>query len=128
MCTFSEESCKFLQLLFTNLQLWNTFHSPSLVQTAVKQTLKDLGTEYLDLYLIHWPMGYKEGNGLFPQDENGKFLYSDVDYVDTWKAMEELVRLGLVRSIGVSNFSKAQIERILAIATIPPAVNQVCTQ
>jgi aldehyde reductase len=111
--------------LFLTSKPWNTFHKPELVLPSLKQTLKDLGVEYLDLYLIHWPMGYKEGDVLFPQDENGKTLYSDADYVDTWKAMEELVGLGLVKSIGLSNFNKAQIERILAVATIPPAVNQV---
>lgn len=60
-----------------------------------------------------------------PKDDNDKFIYSEVDYVETWSAMEELVKLGLVRSIGVSNFSKPQIERILASGTIVPAMNQV---
>ena len=86
----------------------------------------DLGVDYLDLYLMHFPMGFKEGDVLFPADDTGKILYSDVDYVDTWKAMEDLVRLGLTKSIGVSNFNKVQIERVLAIADIPPAMNQVC--
>jgi len=111
--------------LFITSKLWNTFHKPELVVPSIKQTLKDLGTDYLDLYLIHWPMAYKEGDTLFPQDENGKTVYSDADYVDTWKGMEECVKLGLTKSIGLSNFNKAQIERILAVATIPPAVNQV---
>jgi hypothetical protein len=60
-----------------------------------------------------------------PKDENDKLIPSDVDYVDTWKAMEECVRLGLTKSIGLSNFNSEQIQRVLDIATIRPVVNQV---
>lgn len=77
------------------------------------------------MYLIHWPMGYKEGGDLFPKDANDKVLFSDVDYVDTWKEMEKLVDDGLVKSIGISNFNKRQTERVLAIARIQPATNQI---
>jgi len=111
--------------LFITSKLWNSFHSPKLVVPAIKKTLELLGVDYLDLYLIHWPMGYKEGGGLFESDSNGKQLYSDVDYVDTWKQMEECVKQGLTKSIGISNFNKKQIERVLAVATIKPVMNQV---
>jgi len=111
--------------LFITSKLWNSFHSPNLVVPAIKKTLELLGVDYLDLYLIHWPMGYKEGGGLFESDSNGKQLYSDVDYVDTWKQMEECVKQGLTKSIGISNFNKKQIERVLAVATIKPVMNQV---
>lgn len=67
----------------------------------------------------------QEGGDLFPE-KDGKTLYSDVDYVDTWKEMEKLVQQGLTKSIGVSNFNSQQLERILAIATIKPVTNQVC--
>lgn len=111
--------------IFVVSKLWNTFHSPTLVRGACEATLKKLGLEYVDLYLIHWPMGYKEGGDLFPKDATGKVLYSDVDYVDTWREMEKLVKDGLCKSIGVSNFNKRQIERILKDCQIPPAMNQV---
>ncbi|XP_059045296.1 aldo-keto reductase family 1 member B1-like [Achroia grisella] len=111
--------------LFVTSKLWNTFHSPDWVETAVKLSLSDLGLEYLDLYLIHWPMAYKEGYDLTPVDENGKTIFSDVDYVDTWKSMEKLVEKGLVKSIGVSNFSPKQIDRVLKVAKIKPVTNQV---
>ncbi|XP_017484484.1 PREDICTED: aldose reductase-like isoform X2 [Rhagoletis zephyria] len=111
--------------LFITSKLWNTFHSPALVRGALETTLKNLRLDYLDLYLIHWPMGYKEGGPLFPNDDLGKIAYSDVDYVDTWKEMEKLVEAGLVKSIGVSNFNKRQIERVLEVAAIPPVTNQI---
>lgn len=72
------------------------------------------------------PVAFREGDTLFPMDETtGKFFCSDVDYVETYKAMEELVRKGLTKSIGVSNFSKMQIERVLQACSIPPVTNQV---
>jgi len=111
--------------VFITSKLWNTFHRPDLVEGALKETLSNLGLAYLDLYLIHWPMAYKEGGTLFPQDEQGKIQFSDVDYVDTWKAMEECVKKGLTKSIGLSNFNKRQIERILKKCTVKPVNLQV---
>ncbi|XP_075989267.1 aldo-keto reductase 1B-like isoform X2 [Anticarsia gemmatalis] len=111
--------------LFITSKLWNTFHRPDLVRGALQQTLDNLNLKYLDLYLIHWPQAYKEDGPLFPADEAGKILYSEVDYVDTWKAMEPLVGEGLVKSIGISNFNSKQIARLLETATIKPVTNQV---
>uniref|UniRef100_A0A1B0FES4 NADP-dependent oxidoreductase domain-containing protein n=1 Tax=Glossina morsitans morsitans TaxID=37546 RepID=A0A1B0FES4_GLOMM len=111
--------------LFVTSKLWNTFHRPDLVRGACETTLKNLKLDYIDMYLIHWPMGFKEGAELFPADENGKTIFSDVDYIDTWKEMENLVKAGLVKSIGLSNFNKRQIERVLSVAAITPATNQV---
>jgi len=112
--------------VFVTSKLWNTFHSKELVAPALQVTLKNLKLDYLDMYLIHWPMGFKEGTGeLFPKDADGKLLCSDVDYVDTWAGLEEVKKLGLVRSIGLSNFSKPQIERVLQAGTVVPANNQI---
>lgn len=111
--------------LFVTSKVWNTFHSKERVLKNFEQTIKDLQLDYLDLYLIHWPMGYKEGDDLFPKDDKDNVLFSDVDYTETWQALESLVEAGKVKSIGVSNFNQQQIERILAIAKIPPSVNQV---
>lgn len=106
-------------------KLWNTFHRPDLVRSGVLQSLKNLNTPYLDLYLVHWPTAHKEDQGMFPVDEQGNILFSNVDFVETWKAMEKLVDDGYVKSIGVSNFSKKQIDRLLESARIKPVVNQV---
>lgn len=130
--------------------MWNTFHSSAKVEECVRLSLKNLQLEYLDLCLIHWPLGYKvsqrtllkflflksamhsgllfrnkEDGELFPKDADGKFLYSDVDYLDTWKGLEHVVNLGLVKSIGLSNFNSQQVKRILENGTIKPVMNQV---
>ncbi|KAG7298398.1 Aldose reductase [Plutella xylostella] len=111
--------------LFITSKLWCTFHRPDLVEGALRTTLADLGVPYLDLYLIHWPQAYKEESDLFPTDSSGKVQYSSSDYVDTWRALERLVEGGLVRSIGVSNFNKRQLDRVMAAAKIKPAVMQI---
>ncbi|XP_021916996.1 1,5-anhydro-D-fructose reductase-like isoform X3 [Zootermopsis nevadensis] len=111
--------------IFLTSKLWNTKHKRELVVDACKKTLSDLGLEYLDLYLIHWPLAFKDSAELWPKDSNGKLLLANDDYVETWKGMEECVKLGLTKSIGISNFNTQQIKRVLDVATIKPAVNQI---
>jgi diketogulonate reductase-like aldo/keto reductase len=64
----------------------------------------------------------------FPKDDEGKFIFSDVDYLETWKGLEHCAKLGLTKSIGMSNFNSLQLKRILENATIKPVVNQVRCQ
>jgi len=111
--------------LFITSKLWNTFHSPNLVEPAIKQTLADFGLEYIDLYLIHWPHGFKEGGDLFPKNPDDTPALSDVDYLDTWKAMEDVLSKGLTKNIGVSNFNSEQITRLLENSKVKPVTNQV---
>ncbi|XP_074594809.1 aldo-keto reductase family 1 member B1-like [Brevipalpus obovatus] len=111
--------------VFITSKVWNTYHSRNLVMEACKVTLKNLGLDYLDLYLIHWPMGYKEGGEEFPRGPDGKSIYSDVDFLDTWKGMEDCHKAGLVKSIGVSNFNSEQLQRVLDNSSIKPVMNQV---
>ncbi|XP_041968786.1 aldo-keto reductase family 1 member B1-like isoform X2 [Aricia agestis] len=111
--------------LFITSKLWCTYHRPDLVAGALRTTLHNLGLQYLDLYLIHWPQAFKEEAEEFPVDENKKVIPSSVDYVDTWRAMEALVEAGLTRSIGLSNFNRRQTDRVLGAARIKPAVMQI---
>lgn len=111
--------------MFVTSKLWNSFHRPDLVRVGLEKTLKDLKLSYVDLYLIHWPFAYKEEGELFPNDSNGKIAFSSVDYLDTWRELEKLVDAGLTKSIGLSNFNKAQTQRVLDAARIKPVVNQI---
>ncbi|KAJ9598320.1 hypothetical protein L9F63_010998 [Diploptera punctata] len=111
--------------LFITSKLWNNYHRPDLVIQMCKKSVSDLGLDYLDLYLIHWPFAVKEGDDFNPVDEEGYIIPSDVDYLDTWKAMEECVEKRLARSIGVSNFNSEQVQRVLDHCTIKPVVNQI---
>ncbi|XP_018326602.2 aldose reductase [Agrilus planipennis] len=111
--------------LFIVSKLWSTFHNPKAVEPALKESLTALGLDYLDLYLMHNPLDFKPGDNVFPVDENGHVIPEGVDYVDTWKAMEKVYKKGLVKSIGISNFNKRQIERLLQLTTVVPVTNQV---
>lgn len=106
--------------------MWNTDHHPDNVRAALLKTLENLNTPYLDLYLIHFPVAFKhDKDSLFPTDKDGNLIFTNDDYVDTWREMERAVDDGLVRSIGISNFNQEQTERVLKISRITPAVNQI---
>lgn len=105
--------------------MWNCFHDPKEVRAACEYTLKQLQLSYLDLYLIHWPIGYQKSTELFPKDENGKPLHSNFDLLDTWREMEKLVDDGLTKSIGISNFNIREVNYIYDNARIKPVTNQI---
>ncbi|WP_349878799.1 aldo/keto reductase [Micromonospora sp. HUAS YX12] len=95
--------------VFVTSKLNNGFHRPDDARKAFEQSLRELKFDYLDLFLIHWPLPTRY----------------DGDFVSTWKVLEDLQREGTVRSIGVSNFQVAHLERLSAEADVVPAVNQV---
>ncbi|KAK9295929.1 hypothetical protein QLX08_009899 [Tetragonisca angustula] len=111
--------------IFVTSKLWNTYHRPDLVEAGLKKTLNNFKLEYLDLYLMHSPMGFQPGDSPFPKDADGNFIDDGTDYIDTYRAMEDLVKKGLVKNIGISNFNSQQIERLLSNCTIKPVTNQI---
>ncbi|XP_066248969.1 aldo-keto reductase family 1 member B1-like [Euwallacea similis] len=112
--------------LFITTKLWNTFHEKDQVVPALKESLKNLGLDYIDLYLIHWPVASQSVKG--PIDINLPFkntVIVDHDFCETWAGMEQCVDLNLTKSIGLSNFNSKQILKILEKARIKPVMNQV---
>jgi len=118
--------------LFVTSKLWNTFHHPEHVRAAFDRTKNDLGLSYLDLYLVHFPISlkYVEFSERYPP--GWKYAESDegcswdpVPIYKTWNEMESLVNEGLVKDIGVSNFSGSLMMDLLGSCNIPPAVNQI---
>ena len=98
--------------LFVTTKLWNSDHGYENAKKAIDKSLENLGLDYLDLYLIHWP-------NPVAMRENWAELNAE-----SWRAMEEAVKAGKIRSIGISNFRKHHIDELLKTAEIKPAVNQ----
>ncbi|VDL59711.1 unnamed protein product [Hymenolepis diminuta] len=112
--------------IFVTSKLWCDRHDPKDVKRSCEESVKNLGLEYLDLYLIHWPVSFHFADGVevdFSDPKTVVYEYHKIE--DTWKEMEKLVPAGLTKSVGVSNFNKRQIEHIIKHGTMVPAVNQV---
>lgn len=107
---------------FITTKLWITQTDRELVLPALKRSLGRLGLDYVDLYLIHWPLRMKDATESLEVKTENIIAF---DMKGTWEGMEECCNLGLTKSIGVSNFTSTKISKLLQNATIPPAVNQV---
>ena len=110
--------------LWITSKLWNSDHGRDRVVPALQRTLTDLRLEYLDLYLVHWPVPIRPGVS-FPQTADDFVALEDQPLAGTWAGMEDAVDAGLARAIGVSNFSARRLTELAHGARIPPAVNQV---
>lgn len=110
--------------LFVTSKLWNDAHHEADVRPALEKTLADLQFDYLDLYLMHWPVALRPG-AFFPQSPDDLLSLDEVPLIETWRALEACQQAGLARHIGVSNFSARKIEALADQAEIPIAANQV---
>lgn len=120
--------------LWITSKLWNTYHAPEHVEAACRKSLKDLGLDYLDLYLIHFPIAlefvpfetrYPPEWIHDPDADNSVMQRAAVPLHETWSAMEDLQDKGLVRQIGVCNYNSALIHDLMTYARIKPAVLQI---
>ena len=112
--------------LWITSKLWNDKHAEEDVIGACRQSLADLQLDYLDLYLVHWPFPntHAPGVDVSSRDTHAQ-PYIHENFMKTWRQMEKLVDLGLVRHIGTSNMTIPKLKLVLADARIQPAVNEM---
>jgi len=110
--------------LFITSKLWNSDHAPERVDIAIRRSLKDLQLDYLDLYLIHWPVAFKTGHEQ-AKDASDLLTPDEMPILTTWQAMEQSKINGLTKHIGVSNFNIQKLQKLINEAGIKPELNQV---
>lgn len=120
---FAEGTVKREELWITS-KVWNDRHDD--VAEACRQSLSDLGLEYLDLYLVHWPFPNHHAKGVTVDSRDPRAVpYIHENYMRTWRAMERLADEGLVRNIGTSNMTRPKMELLLRDCRIRPVVNEM---
>ena len=115
--------------IFLCTKVWNHLHQPEDVKWSLQSSLSKLRVDYIDLFLVHWPIAAEKDDDYMPKiGPDGKYVINKElteNPEPTWRAMEDLVDSGLVRSIGVSNWTIPGLEKLLKFARIKPTVNQI---
>ena len=114
----------FREDVFITSKLWNDSHADGQVVPALEESLTRLGLEYLDLYLIHWPVAFRHGVD-FPKRPDDYLTPEEAPISGTWKQMEKAKKLGLAKHIGVSNFSEKKLRNLILGCSEKPEMNQV---
>lgn len=112
--------------LFITSKVWNDSHGDGQVIESCKKSLKDLGLDYLDLFLVHWPFPnyHAPGCDVDSRSPDAK-PYIHENYMKTWRQMEQLIEMGLVKNIGTSNMTIPKLKLVLRDAKIKPVVNEM---
>lgn len=110
--------------VWVTTKLWNDMHDPGDVREGLETSLKNLGLDYVDLYLVHWPVAHKKGV-LRPREPSDFLSLEQMPIEKTWAGMAELPGTGLCKQVGVSNFNAQHIERVSEAVGLVPVVNQI---
>ncbi|UKZ52826.1 Glycerol 2-dehydrogenase (NADP(+)) [Trichoderma virens] len=115
--------------LFICTKVWNHLHEPDDVKWSAKNSCENLKLDYIDLFLVHWPIAAEKNSDMSVKlGSDGKYVINETlteDPEPTWRAMEELAESGIVKAIGVSNWTIPGLKKLLQFATTKPAVNQI---
>ncbi|RYP51297.1 hypothetical protein DL769_010826 [Monosporascus sp. CRB-8-3] len=115
--------------LFITTKVWNHLHEPEEVEWSLENSLKHLGLDYVDLFLVHWPIAAEKDDKYMPKiGPDGKYVIKKElteNPEPTWRAMEKLLESGKTRAIGVSNWTIPGLKKLMSFAKVKPQVNQI---